>query len=609
MARRLVESGVRFVQVYSDGEWDAHSNLTGTTPATARRPTCPIDGLLTDLSTRAAGFDAGDLGRRVRPHAGLAERRRPRPQPATAFCIWMAGAGIKGGVSYGETDEIGYKAAVDPRQRSRPARHDAAPAGHRPQAADLLPQRPQLPADRRGGQRRPRSAFLNQPINRELEERVIRAARRYLMLFCFLVSSLSGDDWPQYKGPKRNDVSTETGLLKAWPEDGPKLAWTFRNTGVGLSGPAIVGDRLYTLGGRGETEFLIALDLGDIENQSPKEVWAAPVGPLFEFRGNNWSSGPSSTPTVDGERIYALGGQGNLACFETQTGKPIWQIDLPKALQAEINPIGGGPKKLGWGFTWSPLVDGNKLICLPGGPQGTVAALNKQTGQLLWRSSELTDQAAYTSPVVADIGGTRQYVVLTNEGTSGLDAETGKLLWSHPKQPRYSTEVVNSPIVRSEHVYLTPSARDKAANCSACKRMARPSGSSPFTPTRIWPMITATWFWSAIIFTVFLKAGAGSARSSLPERSLGWVEGNSVRGAPTCADGQLYCYGEDNGEAVLIAAGPLEWKESGRFSIPEQSALRKPKGKIGLLPSSPTATYSCETKSFCSATSSDPESR
>src|SRR5688572_16898291 len=128
----------------------------------------------------------------------------------------------------------------------------------------------------------------------------------FLALSTLGVGRIQADDWPQYKGPSRNDISAETGLLNEWPNEGPKLLWTHRDTGVGLSGPAIVGDRLYTLGGRGETEYLIALDLASIENDSPKEVWATPVGPLFDFRSNNWSTGPSATPTVDGERIYAL---------------------------------------------------------------------------------------------------------------------------------------------------------------------------------------------------------------------------------------------------------------------------------------------------------------
>src|SRR6185295_15284508 len=215
-------------------------------------------------------------------------------------------------------------------------------------------------------------------------------------LAAFLAASLApADDWPQYRGPNRDDVSAEKGLLQQWPEKGPPLLWTFSNAGVGLSGPAVVGGRFYTLGGRGETEFLIALDVDKLKDGAPAEAWAVKIGPLFDFKTNNWSSGPSSTPTVDGDAVYALGGNGDLVCVAATDGKERWRLNLPGQLEAEVNPIGGGPAKLGWGFTWSPLIEGSHLICLPGGPKGTVAALEKKTGRVVWRSAELTEQAAY----------------------------------------------------------------------------------------------------------------------------------------------------------------------------------------------------------------------
>src|SRR6266540_2841200 len=160
---------------------------------------------------------------------------------------------------------------------------------------------------------------------------------------------ITGADWPQYRGPNRDDVSRETGLLTAWPKDGPPLLWTFDTAGVGYSGPAIVGERVFLTGGREDQEFVFAIDL-----KTGKELWAAAIGPTFRWQGNNWSAGPSSTPTVDGERIFALGGNGDLVCVNAATGKELWRKNLPKELDARVNPIGGGPKDLGWGFTFSP---------------------------------------------------------------------------------------------------------------------------------------------------------------------------------------------------------------------------------------------------------------
>lgn len=397
---------------------------------------------------------------------------------------------------------------------------------------------------------------------------------------CFvltLTALAAAADWPQYRGPERNDVSAETGLLQDWPEGGPKLLWTYSDAGIGYSGPAIVGDRLYTLGGRGEDEFLIALDLSSTAEGAVKEAWAARVGPLFTWEGNRWSAGPSTTPTIDGNLIFALGGMGDLICADAASGKEIWRKNLPSDLEAEVNPIGGGPKKLGWGYTASPLVDGERLIIVPGGPKGTVAALNKQTGEVLWRSTEATDQAAYTSPMVAELGGVRQYVVLTNQGLLGINAQDGKLLWSFRR--RYSTEVVNSPTIQGDLVYATVGAGQgcdlvrvtkagdafQAEAVYANKNMANHHGNTVLVGEHIFGF----------------SEGKGWTCQNFASGDILWSERRSLRaGALTFAEGRLYCYSEDDGTAVLAAADSAGWQEHGRFKIPQQSKQRKPNGKI-----------------------------
>ena len=229
-----------------------------------------------------------------------------------------------------------------------------------------------------------------------------------------------GADWPQWQGLDRTGVSKETGLLKSWPKDGPPRLWTFKNLGIGFSGPAIVRDRLYTMGARNESTFVIALDI-----DKGTEVWSHKIGPIFtqDFYGD----GPRSTPTVDGDYLYALDGTGELVCLETAKGKEIWRKNLIKDL--------GGEMMTEWGFSESVLIDGDKLICTPGGDKGTLAALDKKTGAVLWRSTELKNKAPYSSMMVADIGGVRQYIQnsfigKTEGGTvSGFAAKDGKLLW------------------------------------------------------------------------------------------------------------------------------------------------------------------------------------
>ncbi len=412
----------------------------------------------------------------------------------------------------------------------------------------------------------------------------VRSHQQRLLWIPFCLSLWAGltaaaADWPQYKGPARNDISLETNLLSQWPADGPLLAWIYADAGVGLSGPAIVGDRLFTLGGRGDTEYLIALDLSAVENQEVRQAWAVAVGPLFDFEGNKWSSGPSATPTVESGLIYALGGHGHLICVEAATGQERWRVDLPQELAAEVNPIGGGPRKLGWGFTWSPLIDGERLICLPGGPAGTVAALDKRTGQVIWRSTELTDQAAYTSPMVAEMGGVRQYIVLTNQGISGVAAEDGRLLWTHRPAQRYSTEVVNSPIVRGEHVYVT------VGSGQGCSLIRVQNQGGTFQTEEVFTNTNLANHHGNVVLVGDHLYGFGQGRGWVCQDFLTgevlWSERRKLRaGALTCADGRFYCFGEDRGEVVLLDVSSSGWNESGRFTIPRETSLRKPSGKL-----------------------------
>ena len=196
--------------------------------------------------------------------------------------------------------------------------------------------------------------------------------------------------------------------------------------GEGYSGAAVVGDRLFIMGTRDQNEIVLAVNVS-----SGKEVWASLIGPIFTFKGNEWGDGPRATPTVDGDKVYALGGQGDLVCVEANSGKEIWRVSLPKDLGGEMSPAGPAPTKMAWGFTESPLVDGERLVCTPGGPQGTLAALNKATGKVVWRSTELNDPATYSSTVPAEIAGIRQYVQLTDRGAVGVAAQDGRSLWRY----------------------------------------------------------------------------------------------------------------------------------------------------------------------------------
>ncbi len=386
-----------------------------------------------------------------------------------------------------------------------------------------------------------------------------------------ILLALQAADWPQYRGPARDDVSVERGLLQAWPPAGPPLLWTFRETGIGYSGPAVVGDLLYTIGGRGDTEFLVAVDL-----RSGKEAWATAVGPLFQFDGNKWSAGPSATPTVADGRVYAQGGMGDLLCADATSGKEVWRKNLPKELDAQVNPIGGGPKNLGWGFTGSPLVDGERLICVPGGPKGAVAALDRKTGRVLWRSTEVVDQAAYTSPMAVDIDGVRQIVVLSNPGLFAVAAQDGRLLWRSKRESPYGTEVINTPLIQGPHIYTTVAAGNGGAELVKASK----DGAQV-----VWTNKNLQNHHGNVIRVGEHVYGYGQGRGWVCQRFLDgqnlWEEKAALgAGSLAYADGRLYAYAENGGTAALLEASPSGWKQAGRFRVPEASKLRKPAGGV-----------------------------
>lgn len=379
-------------------------------------------------------------------------------------------------------------------------------------------------------------------------------------------------DWPQWRGPDRSGVSKETGLLKTWPKNGPPLVWTYKNAGLGFSSAAIVGDRLCTLGAIDEIEYVIALDL---KGDKPSEAWKAKIGPIFTFKENVWGDGPRSTPTVEGGCVYALGGQGELVCVEITKGTVVWRKSLVKDL--------GGEMMSEWGYSESPLVDGDRLICTPGGAKGTVAALDKKTGAVLWRSKELTHKAPYTSAVAAEIAGVRQYVQTSYiddiEGgvVSGIAAADGKLLWSQSFFKGMSYAIAATPIVQGSHVYVSAYA---TPSCRLFEIV--PGDNGRFTATDVYSKksqrVMKNNHGGVVLVGEHLFGHTQERAWVCQDFKTGaekWSEENQLEcrsGALVSADGQLYLY-SDEGMVALIKATPEGWRANGRFAIPEKSKV------------------------------------
>ena len=250
----------------------------------------------------------------------------------------------------------------------------------------------------------------------------------------------STSDWPQWRGPQRNGISEETGLLKQWPAEGPNLLWQVNDIGDGYSTPALVGPRIYLMSNRGmENEFVQALS---IEDGHP--IWTTRVGNVGNPGQNPPYAKARSTPTVDGDFIYALGSDGDLVCLEAANGKIRWQKSIRKE-------FGGTPGE--WAYAESPLIDGDIVVVTPGGEQATMVALHKKTGAVIWESAiPGGDPAEYTSAIIVQGAGRKQYVQYLNKGIVGVDAKTGQFLWRYKEAAKGPAQFF-SPVARDGYVY------------------------------------------------------------------------------------------------------------------------------------------------------------
>jgi outer membrane protein assembly factor BamB len=371
----------------------------------------------------------------------------------------------------------------------------------------------------------------------------------------YLPALATGDDWPQWRGPNRDDVSQENGLLEEWPEGGPERLWLFSDAGLGYSAFSVVGDTLFTMGARGEEEFVIAVDVN-----TGREKWSSPVSAVYkESRGD----GPRCTPTVEGERVYVLSGAGTLACLKVADGSIVWK--------SEMKSFGGG--RPNWGYCESVLVDGDKIVCTPGGAKGAVVALNKLTGDLIWQSKDFTEGAQYSSIVIAEHNGKRQYIQLTQKKLAGLDAENGNVLWSSDWHGR--TAVVPTPIFHDGHVYI---ASGYGEGCKLVKLEADGTASDVYDNK-----VMVNHHGGVIRIGDHLfgySDGKGWVCQDFQSGEMVWNEKKFGKGSVTYADGRLYLVDEGTGEVALIAASPGGYAEHGRFKLEPQSQKRSERGRV-----------------------------
>ncbi len=256
----------------------------------------------------------------------------------------------------------------------------------------------------------------------------------------FVVTNTRGEDWPQWRGPSRDGRSADTGLLQEWPADGPKLAWKATGLGKGYANMSVAAGRLFTAGDKEGAGYVIALNPAD-----GKILWTAKIGAAGGPDPSDWNyAGPRCTPTVSGDLVFALNEWGEMVCVTAADGKELWRKDFRQ-------DFGGKPPT--WGYSESPLVDGEQVVVTPGGSKGAMVALDKKTGRVLWQSRDFTDDAHYSSIVIAEIDGTRQYVQLTAASVVGISPKDGSVLWQVPRKGNVA--VIPTPVVSGNLVYVT----------------------------------------------------------------------------------------------------------------------------------------------------------
>jgi outer membrane protein assembly factor BamB len=354
----------------------------------------------------------------------------------------------------------------------------------------------------------------------------------------------SAGDWPQWRGPNRDGISKETGLLKQWPAGGPPLVWKATGAGGGYSSFSIVNGNLYTMGLRGDREYVIAFSTA-----TGKEVWATPHGSAFR---NDRGDGPRGTPTVDGERLYALGGNGDLSCLDIKTGRSIWTMNV-------LSKFGGSNTR--WGMSESPLVIGEKVLVNAGGPGASIVALKKTDGSLIWKSQ--SDEAGYSSAIPVEVGGVTQVVFFTGSRAVGLDLRDGRLLWEYS---RPSNDVANiaTPVARGNRVFISSDygtgggvveikADGKAQEVYFTKDMRNHHSSTVLVGDYLYG------FSSSILTAMRFDTG-----------EIAWRDRSVGKGSLVFADGNLYCFSE-NGVVGLVEATPTAYREKGRFQIKQGS--------------------------------------
>jgi outer membrane protein assembly factor BamB len=343
-------------------------------------------------------------------------------------------------------------------------------------------------------------------------------------------------------------VSRETGLLREWPRSGPTLTWSASQLGSGYGSVSVAGARVFVQGMKNRQSTVTSLD-----RATGKPVWSIALGPAQE---NDRGSGPRSTPSVDGDRVYVLTENGDLVCLLAADGKVVWRRNILKEF---------GGRNINWLVSESPLIDGNRVIVSPGGRNAGMVALDKMTGMTIWVSKELSDEAGYSSPVVADVQGVRTIMTLTGNAGIGVRASDGKLMWRYANVAN-NTANITTPVYSNGKVFFS-----SAYGTGGALLALKASGESVSAQEIYFTRNMQNHHGGVVLVDGYLYGFNNSILTCL-EFDTGkvmWRDRSVGKGSVAYADGHLYVLSEDN-VVGLVEASPKGYRETGRFTIADQ---------------------------------------
>jgi len=411
-----------------------------------------------------------------------------------------------------------------------------------------------------------------QPFRPNFDTMIIRRILLCIASLAITTATFAGEtDWPQWRGPNRDGIAAPQPLLKEWPAGGPKIKWEFRDAGVGYSGFSIRDKTLFTMGTREDGCYVISID-----TNGGKMLWQTKISRATsgEDYAHGWGGGPRSTPTIDGDFVYALSDAGVLACLTADKGEPIWSVDFVADYDGTI------PK---WGFSESVLIDGDRVIATPGGTSFMVG-FDKKTGQEVWKSQGHDNAAQYVSPMKHTVGDVSFYVTASKSGLVAFDTETGKLLFQNAATGN-DVAVIPTPIPFDNYVYHTS---DYGAGCVLLKLTA--GENRTVQAEQVYHESTKSMqnhhggvvLIDGVIYGATKVSGGAWMAQDVKTGEALWMERMRPNrsGSIAYADGLLYCYNDEEATLWLVEPSRESFKKVSELKLPETTIIDRGSGAI-----------------------------